>query len=119
MPSGRPTADNVTSPLKPFSTPTVIVVEQSAPRSRVKLLGEAKRLKPGGVEAVATVCDEIILRGSQPPFSKIQLRQQTNLRQRLLGLTKKERFLLGGLLVVRLETSSIVPPEPGIRNYAF
>jgi hypothetical protein len=43
-PLGRPEADKVTPPLKPFCGVTVIVLEPLAPRVRVKLLGDAERV---------------------------------------------------------------------------
>ncbi len=50
-PLGRPEADRLTLPLKPFCGVTVMVLEPLAPRVIVKLLGAAKSVK-FGVEGV-------------------------------------------------------------------
>ncbi len=59
-PLGRPDADKVTLPLKPFCGVTVIVLTPLAPCVIVKLLGDAERVKfGGGVTVMDTVvtCD--------------------------------------------------------------
>jgi hypothetical protein len=50
-PAGKPAADKVTLPLKPFSGATVMVLEPLAPCAIIKLFGEAERVKFGGVTA--------------------------------------------------------------------
>jgi hypothetical protein len=44
MPLGKPAADRVTCPLKPFCGATVIVLEPLDPCVMLRLLGEADRL---------------------------------------------------------------------------
>jgi hypothetical protein len=59
-PVGKPAADKVTLPLKPFSGETVIVLEPLAPCGIVKPFGEAERVKFGGVTAL-TVREIVVL----------------------------------------------------------
>jgi hypothetical protein len=47
-PLGRPDADKVTPPLKPFCAVTVIVLVPPAPCMMLRLLGDAERVKFGG-----------------------------------------------------------------------
>jgi hypothetical protein len=63
-PLGRPDADKVTLPLKPFCGVTVIVLVPTVPCVIVKLLGDAERAKfPAGagltVRAIAAVFDKL------------------------------------------------------------
>jgi hypothetical protein len=50
-PVGKPVADKVTLPLKPFSGETVMVLEPLPPCAIVTLFGDAERVKFGGVTA--------------------------------------------------------------------
>jgi hypothetical protein len=50
-PLGRPDADKLTPPLKPFRGATPMVLEPLAPWATVRLLGDAERLKSGAVAA--------------------------------------------------------------------
>ena len=52
---GKPEADRLTLPLKPFSRFTVIVLVTLCPRVTFKLLGEADRLKSGADAEALTV----------------------------------------------------------------
>lgn len=47
-PLGKPDAINFTLPLNPFTELTVIMVEPPAPWTKVKLVGDAESVKPGG-----------------------------------------------------------------------
>jgi hypothetical protein len=51
-PEGRPDADRLTFPLKPFSGVTVIMLVPTAPCDTVKVFGDADRLKLGGALTV-------------------------------------------------------------------
>jgi len=54
-PLGRPDADKLTLPLKPFCGVTVMVLAPLVPCATVKLLGEAERVKfAGGVTGAPT-----------------------------------------------------------------
>ena len=46
-PVGKPDADKVTLPVKPFRGATVMVLEPLDPCTTVRLLGDAERLKSG------------------------------------------------------------------------
>jgi len=54
-PFGKPEADRLTVPLKPFSWFTVMVLVTLCPRATFKLLGEADSLKSGAGEEALTV----------------------------------------------------------------
>ena len=62
-PLGRPDADKLTLPLKPFCGVTVMVLAPLAPCGIVKLLGDAERAKFGGG---ATVMDTVITCDNPP-----------------------------------------------------
>jgi hypothetical protein len=54
-PLGRPDADKLTLPLKPFCGMTVTVVPPLAPCATLKVFGEADRLKVGGKATVSEI----------------------------------------------------------------
>ena len=61
-PLGRPDADKLTLPLKPFSGVTVMVLAPLAPCVIVKLFGDAERTKFGGgvtVRETDVLCDKL------------------------------------------------------------
>jgi len=61
-PLGRPDADKLTLPLKPFSGVTVMVLVPVVPCAIVKLLGEEERVKFGGgvtVRESVVLCDKL------------------------------------------------------------
>lgn len=60
-PRGRPDADKLTLPVKPFCGVTVMVDVTLAPRARLKEFGEAERVKFGGgvtVKETVVICDK-------------------------------------------------------------
>lgn len=59
-PGGRPDADKLTLPLKPFCGVTVIVLVPVAPCTTVKVLGDAERVK-FGFGAAFTVRDSVVV----------------------------------------------------------
>jgi hypothetical protein len=59
-PLGRPDADKLTLPLKPFWGATVIMLEPLDPWATVRLLGEAERLK-SGVAVALTVRETVVV----------------------------------------------------------
>src|SRR5208282_4816872 len=54
-PTGRPDADRLTAPLKPFWGVTVIVLVPPAPCAKVKVLGEVESVKLGGVVTLKAI----------------------------------------------------------------
>ena len=62
-PVGRPDADKLTPPLKPFCGVTVMVLAPLAPCGIVKLLGDAESAKFGGG---ATLMDSVVTRDNPP-----------------------------------------------------
>ena len=62
-PRGKPEADRVTLPVKPFCDVTVIVDVILPPRTRLKEFGEAERAKFGGD---TTVRETVVLRDNSP-----------------------------------------------------
>jgi hypothetical protein len=61
-PRGKPEADNLTLPAKPFCEVTVMVDVTAAPRARLNEFGDAERVKLGGgvtVKATVVMCDKL------------------------------------------------------------
>jgi hypothetical protein len=56
-PVGKPDADNVTLPVKPFLGVTVTVLEPLDPVAMERLLGDAERLKSGVAEPPSAKVD--------------------------------------------------------------
>jgi hypothetical protein len=67
-PFGKLSADRLTSPLNPLIAVTVIVADPLAPGLRVRMLGEAERLKLGGGSIVKLI-DVISSRSLATPVS--------------------------------------------------
>lgn len=60
-PFGKPEADRLTVPLKPFRSFTLMMLVTLFPRLTLKLLGEADRLKSGcGAEALTVKVTEVV-----------------------------------------------------------
>jgi len=60
-PFGKPLADRLTVPLKPFNSFIVIVLVTLFPRATLKVAGEAERLKSGaGAEAFTVKLTEVV-----------------------------------------------------------
>jgi hypothetical protein len=62
-PAGKPEADRLTLPLKPFSEATVIVFEPLAPCMTLKVLGEAERVKLGEVLVITATLSKVAVAG--------------------------------------------------------
>jgi hypothetical protein len=54
-PFGKLSADRFTSPLNPLIAVTVIIVDPLVPDFKLRMLGEAERLKPGGGSIVTLI----------------------------------------------------------------
>lgn len=59
-PLGRPDAERLTFPVKPFCGLTVIVLVPLLPRLMLKLLGEAERVKSGAAFTVREIVVELV-----------------------------------------------------------
>src|SRR5208282_832182 len=64
---GKPVADKVTLPLKPFCGVTVMVLEPPAPCAIVKLFGDAESTKFGGATAI-TVRESVVVFDKLPDW---------------------------------------------------
>jgi len=72
-PLGKPDADRLTLPLKPFCGVTVMVVEPETPWTKVKLVGEAERVKLGcGEEADDQLLTRLVALTVPIPVAKSQ-----------------------------------------------
>src|SRR2546427_372162 len=65
-PLGRPDADKLTLPLKPFCGVTVMVLAPPAPWVMLRLLGDAERVKLGGG---VTVKERVVPCDKPPSFT--------------------------------------------------